>query len=193
MSQKTPEFRKIRRVEIVSPQTDWPDRFEAEAARLRGVFGAQIIAMQHVGSTAIHGISAKPIIDFLIEVRDIVLIDAYNDAMAGLGYEAAGEFGIPGRRFFSRTQGDQRTHNVHIFQTGNPEIKRMLDFRDYLNAHPDRALAYSHLKQDLAVQFPEDISSYTEGKSAFVQETLVLAKAWREQMSVGTLPGGSES
>jgi GrpB-like predicted nucleotidyltransferase (UPF0157 family) len=100
--------------------------------------------------------------------------------MMRLGYQPKGEFGIPGRRFFIKGNDSARTHHVHVFQTGDPEVERHLGFRDYMIAHPQEAQAYHRLKEELAQKFPEDIESYIEGKDGFIKEMNRKAKAWRE-------------
>lgn len=135
-----------------------------------------MVAIEHIGSTAIPGIKAKPIIDILLVVRDIERVDAKNNAMQNLGYEALGEYGIPGRRYFRKRKGEEDTHHVHTFQEGNPEVQRHVLFRDYLRAHADEAQAYTRLKERLAEQFQHDIDVYTEGKSGFIQRIDQLAK-----------------
>lgn len=101
--------------------------------------------------------------------------------MEAIGYEAKGENGIPGRRFFQEG-GDNRTHHVHIYQAGSSEIERHLAFRDYLRTHPDAASEYGKLKRQLAQQFPYDIESYIEGKERLVVKIEQQALRWyREQ------------
>ncbi len=91
--------------------------------------------------------------------------------MEALGYEARGEYGIAGRRFFRRDDkhGD-RTHQVHAFEDGSPQIARHLAFRDYMIAHPETAQEYSDLKRELVAQHPNDIEAYMDGKNEFIQE-----------------------
>jgi len=160
----------MRKVEVVPHSPAWRSQFEVEATAIASVFGPNLVAIHHVGSTAIPGIHAKPIIDLLPEVRDIHQVDQQAADMQSLGYEVLGEFGIPGRRYFRKhnANGD-RSHHVHVFQTGSPEIKRHLAFRDYLIAHPEVAQEYSQLKQKLAQQFPHDIESYMDGKDAWIK------------------------
>lgn len=164
------------KVELHPPNPAWPAMYEAEAARLRGVWGEHLLAMHHAGSTSIPGIMAKPIIDFLVVVDDTRYVDERSDAMIALGYEALLEFGIPGRRFFRRLVEGVRTYNVQVFPAGHIEIARMLDFRDYLRAHPEDAKAYEALKLDLAARFPYDVTTYAEHKSDFVEEILRKAR-----------------
>ncbi len=169
-----------RRVEVVPPDPNWPDMYRAEAHAIASLLGQELMAIHHIGSTAIPGIKAKPAIDIMVEVRVIKKMDDYDDAMIELGYQPMGEYGIPGRRFFRKPDEFTRTHHVHTYGVGHPEIPRHLNFRDYLTAHPGEARAYSRLKEDLARGFPEDTESYTEGKSEFIREVDAKARAWAE-------------
>ena len=155
--------------------------FSAEAAEVTAALGNQVVTIRHIGSTAIPGIKAKPIIDLLVVIRDIERMDDYDETMAELGYEPMGEHGIPGRRFFRKPGKDTRTHHVHVYGRGHPEVSRHLDFREHLRAHPQDAQAYSELKEELAQRFPEDVDRYVEGKSALIEEIDAKARAWRER------------
>ncbi len=167
-----------RKIEVVPHDPAWARLFEREARGLVKVFGPELVAIHHIGSTAIPGIRAKPIIDVLLEVRDIERVDAFNEEMIALGYRPQGEFGIPGRRFFIKGEDAHRTHHLHAFETGSPHIARHLNFRDYLIAHPAEARAYSRLKQRLARQFPHDIEAYMDGKDGLIKEAERKAAAW---------------
>jgi GrpB-like predicted nucleotidyltransferase (UPF0157 family) len=156
-------------VELFPHDPNWAEMYQEEADRLAKLFYAEMVTIHHMGSTAIPAIYAKPIIDILVVVKNIDRIDQYNDQMTSLGYSARGEHGIPGRRYFSKHTQGSRTHHVHIYQAGNPEIERHLQFRDHLINHPDDAQAYSQLKVKLANIFPEDVDRYTEAKSDFIQ------------------------
>jgi GrpB-like predicted nucleotidyltransferase (UPF0157 family) len=171
----------VREVRVVPYGPRWTDEFEREAQRLRAVFGEDLVEVHHVGSTAVPGLAAKPIIDILPVVRDINLVDALNGALAGLGYTARGEFGLPGRRYFTRDENGVRTHNVHVYGSGDPEIERHLAFRDYMAAHPEEARAYGRLKEELARRFPTDLEAYMDGKDAFVQKRERRALAWERE------------
>lgn len=159
----------FRRVELTPHDPNWARLYQEEVGKLADILSHEIIAIHHMGSTAIPGISAKPIIDILVVVTKIDRIDGYNHQMATLGYTQRGEHGIPGRRYFSKDTQGARTHHVHIFQAGNPEIDRHLKFRDHLLLHSDDAQAYSQLKIDLAKIFPEDVDQYTDAKSDFIR------------------------
>ena len=156
--------------------------FTQESARLAGILSTEIVACHHIGSTAIPGILAKPIVDILLEVKDIQRIDSYNDQLIGLSYQPRGEYGIPGRRYFIKEINGLRTYHVHIYQTGNSEIARHINFRNYLIAHPAEAQAYSRLKAELAQQFPQDINSYVEGKTSFIRSVDEKARAHKTDL-----------
>jgi GrpB-like predicted nucleotidyltransferase (UPF0157 family) len=170
-----------RRVEVLPYHHDWPELFEAEASALRQIFGEQIVAVHHFGSTAIPGSSAKPTIDILVIVREIGCADALAARLHAFGYVAVGEYGIPGRRFFYKGSYDLRTHHLHVYQFDNPAILRHIAFRDYLREHPISARAYSRLKEDLARAFPEDMDSYIAGKNDFVRQQEHEALTWWDE------------
>ena len=156
-------------IEVVDYDPTWPQQFQSEAELIKPLFGDNLAALYHIGSTAVPGLSAKPTIDMLLEVKNITLTDTANDAMKNVGYEAWGEYGMPGRRFFIKGK-DKRTHHIHAFQTGNAEIKRHLDYRDYLIANPNAAKEYAALKIRLAENFRNNRRAYVEGKQDFIHE-----------------------
>lgn len=167
----------MRKVEVFPYKDVWRTQFEQEAQKLKQVFGDILLAVHHIGSTSVPGLSAKPIIDLMPVVRKIEDVDAFQPAMEVLGYEARGENGLPGRRYFQKG-GDQRTHHVHIYEKENPEISRHLLFRDYLRCHPARAKVYGDLKEHLARLYPFNIEAYITGKHDLVQELEQEAMQW---------------
>ena len=167
----------MRKVEIRSYSENWIDMFMEEAEKLNVIFEHEMIAIDHIGSTSVPGLKAKPIIDIMAVVKDIHNVDKYNIEMRKIGYVPKGENGIVQRRYFQKG-GDNRTHHVHIYQIGSSEITRHLAFRDYLIAHPDEMKKYGTLKQNLAHQFPYNIDSYIEGKDAFVKDMERKALEW---------------
>ena len=165
---------------MVAHEPEWAKEFEAEAKQIGLALGDLVVGLHHIGSTAIPGICAKPIIDILLEVEDAVELDGRSSTMEGLGYEPMGEFGIPGRRYFRKDSASGvRTHQVHAFGAGSPEIERHLAFRDYMIAHPVEAQMYGCLKQRLALEHPDDIEAYMDGKDSFIKEHEAKAIAWR--------------
>jgi GrpB-like predicted nucleotidyltransferase (UPF0157 family) len=161
----------MRKVEVVPHSPQWRDAFEAEARHVAAALGENAAAIHHIGSTAIPNIYAKPVIDMLVEVRDIAELDGQSSAMESLGYEVMGEFGIPGRRYFRKDMPDgTRTHQIHAFEAGSAEAERHLAFRDYMIVHPGEALMYSELKRKLAEEHSLSVDGYMDGKDAFIKE-----------------------
>lgn len=157
----------------------WPEQFEEAERELEGAIGANLLAIHHIGSTSIPGIYAKPTIDMLGVVADLAALDAAADGLVALGYEARGEFGIPGRRYFPRNNAaDERTHQLHAFRAGSQHIGRHLAFRDFLRAHPDVAQEYSELKRRLATAHMHDREAYMDGKDPFIEETEARSLVW---------------
>jgi GrpB-like predicted nucleotidyltransferase (UPF0157 family) len=170
----------MRHVWVHPPNPQWVKDFEVEAAQIALALGSNVVHIHHIGSTSIPNIYAKPVIDLLVEVNDIGQVDTCNSAMAALGYTAMGEYGIPKRRYFRKdsTEG-VRTHHVHVFGVGSPDVAQHLAFRDFLIAHPDCAQQYSELKRTLAAQYPHDIEEYMDGKDEFIKTMEHRALQWR--------------
>lgn len=132
------------RVFVAPPNAAWPDQFKAEADRVREALGVNVVDIHHIGSTAIPGIFAKPVIDILLVASNLRFLDDCAPDMVRLGYEVMGEFGIPGRRYFRKDSPEGvRTHQVHAFQVGSADIHRHLVFRDYMRSNPSAAASYS--------------------------------------------------
>ena len=174
----------ITKVEVVRHNPRWRDAFEAEAKQVDAALGKNVIAIHHIGSTAIPNIYAKPVVDLLVEVRNITEVDGRRSAMESLGYEVMGEYGIPGRRYFRKDDREGlRTHNIHAFEAGSAEVERHLAFRDYMIAHPGDAQRYSELKRKLAEEHPQSIDGYMDGKDGFIKEIDRKAATWRTSIS----------
>ena len=170
----------MRKVEVVTHNPRWRDAFEAEAKHIAVALGENVVAIHHIGSTAIPDIFAKPVIDLLVEVRDITQVDGQSTAMESLGYEVMGEFGIPGRRYFRKdNQEGIRTYQIHAFESGSTEVERHLAFRDYMIAHSGDAQRYSELKRKLAEEHPQSMDGYMDGKDGFIKEMDRKAAQWR--------------
>ena len=170
----------VQHIVVVPSQEDWPIRYQEEAALLRQILGPELLAIHHIGSTAVPGLEAKPIIDILPVVQEISRVDIYQSPLEAAGYEYLGEFGLPGRRYL-RKGGVERTHQVHFFGVAQAkEIQRHLAVRDYLRSHPQIAAAYGALKEKLTKAFPWDIDGYCQGKAAFMEELEQEALAWQE-------------
>ena len=168
-------------VSIVPHDPHWSSVFADEAKAIRIALGAAAIDIHHIGSTAIPGILAKPIIDILGVVSSLAATDQAAERMHTLGYDAKGENGIPGRRYFRKSdQRGNRTHHLHVFETGSPHIERHLAFRDFLIAHPGKAALYSEAKTVLAGVSPSR-QAYQEGKEPLIAALEQEAIAWRRR------------
>jgi GrpB-like predicted nucleotidyltransferase (UPF0157 family) len=155
------------KVEVVIYNSHWPSMFKREATLINEALGTNCLAIHHIGSTSVPGLCAKPIIDILPVVKNILEVDKATKAMESLGYEAKGECGVAFRRHFIKNR-DVRTHNIHIYEADDPEIDRYLKFRDWMRSHNDDAQAYANLKMELAMKFPNDTLRYYMGKDTLL-------------------------
>lgn len=174
----------MQRVLVVPHNPEWMEEFARESLLVASALGNLMVEIHHIGSTAILNIHAKPVIDMLASVMTIEAVDARRKEFECLGYEVMGEFGIPGRRYFRKdNRNGDRTHQIHIFQSGSPQIGRHLAFRDFMKAHPHFAHQYDALKQRLAAMYPNDIDSYAKGKDSFINEMDAQAATWEANRS----------
>jgi GrpB-like predicted nucleotidyltransferase (UPF0157 family) len=168
----------MRTINLVEHSEKWPTDFEKEVNSIKDILSENLIAAYHIGSTAISGLRAKPVIDILLEVRSLSEVDKRNKRLEEIGYEAKGENGIYGRRFFQKG-GKERTHHIHVFETGSQEIQRHKLFVEFMNAHPDRVAAYEKLKIELAGKYKQEPDKYSEGKAAFIKDIDAEAAVWK--------------
>ncbi|WP_026688504.1 GrpB family protein [Alteribacter aurantiacus] len=166
-----------RKVRVVTYDPAWKDTFAEAELELRTIFEEGDI--HHIGSTSVEGLSAKPIIDILIEVDHIERADEETERMEHHGYVARGEHGIPGRRFFYKGEGEERSLHIHTFEKGSDGAKRHLAFRDYLRSHPDVKEEYGTLKTLLVKKHPESLEDYMDGKDPFIKTVEKEALVWR--------------
>ncbi|MCJ7715025.1 MAG: GrpB family protein [Anaerolineales bacterium] len=170
-----------REVELVPHNPEWSQLADKEAQLILEHLSIPIIGIYHIGSTSIPGIKAKPILDFVMEVEDLDEVIQSIEAIEELGYCSKGEYGIPGRQFFTKDANGERSHHLHVFQKGHPDIERHLVFRDFLRANPDAAREYEIIKEKLAKRFPKQSGDYTEAKSDFILSMDEVAHYWLEQ------------
>tara|TARA_B100000965_G_C19597350_1_gene760865 strand:- start:3167 stop:3721 length:555 start_codon:yes stop_codon:yes gene_type:complete len=163
---------------LVPHRPEWEQLFNHEAARIADCFGNNLLKIEWIGSTAIPGICAKPIIDMIPVVEAMNAVDAITAKMEALGYHAMGAFGMPRRRYFIRIVNKDEGYHVHTFEKNNPEVTRHILFRDYMRAHPDEAKAYGALKEKLGEAFRDDRMAYCHGKTAFIESIDKKALAW---------------
>lgn len=155
---------------VVPHEPNWQTLFSTEREKISLALGLNLLAIHHIGSTAILEIYAKPVIDILAVASDLEHLDACNPAMTQLSYEVKGEFGIVGRRYYGKNINGVRAFQLHAFEHGSPQIVRHLAFRDYLNSHPEDAAAYSELKRKLILEHDGDPEKYMDGKDDFIRE-----------------------
>jgi GrpB-like predicted nucleotidyltransferase (UPF0157 family) len=160
---------------LVPHDPDWACAFEGARAAIMEACCGHVFEVHHVGSTAIPGIAAKPVIDLLALLRRHEDGFSCVSDMAALGFEFGGEAGISGRHYFRK--GEPRTHHVHMYQSDHAEVGRHIRFRDYLRHHPKEASAYEALKHKLAARFGGDTRSYCDAKSEFCTRIEQLALA----------------
>ena len=166
-----------RSVNVIAYDPDWKARFEDEAALLRRAIGPAALRVHHIGSTAVPGLWAKPIIDILVEVSDLSVLDAQLPNLRRLGYRARGENGIAQRRYFTKG-GDERTHHLHAYLPDSDSVLRHLCVRDFLLAHPRAAAEYADIKRACAALHRHDPAAYADAKDAHVQGLELQAMRW---------------
>lgn len=163
-------------VAVADYDAGWPRLFAEERDRLREALGEGIAEIEHIGSTAVPGLAAKPVIDICAGLESADLTGEQIAAVERLGYEYLGELGLPGRLFF-RKGGAASTHHVHAVEWGGEHWHRHLAFRDYLREHPDEARRYAGAKKRLAAEVEHDWYEYVERKNAFTGD--LFERAWR--------------
>ena len=164
-------------VEPHNPQ--WEISAKQTIQKLGDVLGDVAIDIQHIGSTAIKGILAKPIIDIVVGVSDFNDLFALNDVLLTNGFIFRGQ-DIPEQYLYVCGEEDFRTHHIHAVIYDSEAWKNYINMRDYLNCHEEEALGYSELKEVLAKRYPEDRIKYTDSKHEMIREILMKAQEWRD-------------
>ena len=166
-------------VVIVDYDPQWSLLYEQERNRILSVISHRIAAIDHVGSTAVPGLGAKPIIDIIVAVHRLTESAECVPPLQSIGYEyvPAFEAFIPERRYFRKGPWYARTHHLHMVELANEFWERHLLFRDHLRAHPDVAHQYQELKKELAARFGSDRDGYTDAKTSFIESAVAQARA----------------
>jgi GrpB-like predicted nucleotidyltransferase (UPF0157 family) len=168
-----------RVVEIVPYDPTWPELFDAERGRLAEVLPTAS-SIEHIGSTSVPGLAAKPIIDVLVVVPEVAKIASDVEALARIGYvfrpSAFAE--DPQHLFFVKNTDGRRTHHLHVFGASAPHPHDNRTFRDYLRAHPDVARRYEEAKRRAADAHPDSRARYGEAKEGVMVELLTEARKW---------------
>ena len=138
---------------------------------LEPALGQLAMRIEHVGSTSVEGLSAKPIIDIDVVIKDYTVFEEVVSALETIGYRHEGDLGIAGREAFKYKGKDHlRKHHLYVCPEDSSELKRHIAFRDYLRTHSDAVLEYSRIKEEGAKLYPNDIDRYIEHKSPFIEK-----------------------
>lgn len=165
-------------VRIVEYDPAWPEMAAAEVARIADAVGEAVVRIDHVGSTAVPGLVAKPIVDLQLAVADVDARSLYVEQLEGLGYLFAPDPASPDFHFFGLPAARPRSHHLHVCAAGSEHERRHLAVRDYLRAHPDEVSAYAERKRELVARAPGDRLAYIEGKDDYVAALERRALAW---------------
>jgi len=168
---------KHRVIDVVDYDPNWINIFETEKILLTSVIGKNAVLIEHIGSTTVKGLAAKPVIDILVEVKNLLDLDKYNEQIATLGFVVKGENGISGRRYFQKG-GQKRSHHVHAFQSGDFNLIRHRAFKEYLIAHPWASSEYGQVKKEARLKSDNNIHIYMALKNEFIQKYEKLAVEW---------------
>ncbi len=163
---------------IVDYDANWSSQYEQEKSRILDALSDTVTDIQHIGSTSVPGLAAKPIIDIILGLEKIPPLSNQIVSLEALGYFYYGEFGIPGRHYFRR--GMPRTHQIHAVQKNSDFWQRHILFRDFLRSHPQAAQQYETLKRKLAAEFRNDRDRYSDSKTPLIEQLLIQAKAWQQ-------------
>jgi GrpB-like predicted nucleotidyltransferase (UPF0157 family) len=164
------------RIELVEYNPQWPAVFQAESERIRAACGPALAAVEHIGSTALPGVAAKPVLDLMLGVERLEDADELVAPMRGLGYEYAGRYEAFGRFSFVLREHGRRVSHAHGFVVNGRHWRRHLFFRDHLRTHPAAAARYEALKRKLAARHEDDREAYSDGKAPFLRSIEALAR-----------------
>ena len=160
-----------KQVVVLPYDEQWEHDFAKIRAELTDALGRLAIGIEHVGSTSVQGLSAKPIIDIDVVIKDYTVLEDVVSALGEIGYQHEGNLGIAGREAFKYDGKDHlKKHHLYVCPEDSPELRRHIAFRDYLRAHPEAVREYSRIKEEGAKQYPDDMERYIEHKSPFIEK-----------------------
>lgn len=162
-------------VELTEYDPAWREAYRVEIDRLEAIAGGRFLGYEHVGSTAIEGMPAKPVVDLIALVDDLDEARSVIPVLEDHGYESRPGDDVRGRLFLARGPPSNRTHYLSIAERGGRFLLENVTFRDYLRDHPDVAEEYAALKREAAAEHPDDRDPYTEAKAPFVEAILERA------------------
>ncbi|MRG87199.1 GrpB family protein [Salinibacillus xinjiangensis] len=155
---------------------DWPKQYEYEKKRILDAVGDNVLGIEHIGSTSINGLEAKPIIDILLGVHKLDEVPRLIRPLSEVNYEYVPKLELKDRRFFRKGLWGQGTCHLHIVEYNSNEWMDKLQFRDYLRTHPEAAVEYASLKKELATKYKYDRPTYTQKKEPFIHRILQKTK-----------------
>ncbi|MEM9540459.1 MAG: GrpB family protein [Cyanobacteria bacterium P01_E01_bin.42] len=164
------------RIEICEYDPSWAKAFRDYAFTLQSVLGQLAMSIEHIGSTSVVGLAAKPIIDIDIAISSRLLLQETIAQLAKLNYTHQGNLEIPGREAFIQPQGTKQ-HHLYVCSVDTPNLHNHLIFRDYLRTHPDTVQEYGNLKKQLVQECGGDRNAYTMAKTEFIESILAKADA----------------
>lgn len=165
------------KVDLYEYRSEWKTDYLQEEERLKEIFEGYYVDIQHVGSTSIPGMCAKPIIDIVVGLIRLGDGERFIATMEKFGYHYKGHTGISNRYFFSKGRVDYRTHHIHLVQYKDENWMNQIVFRDYLKNHPKSVEEYTRIKCDLQVKYMNDREMYTNLKSRFIREIIEIGKS----------------
>lgn len=172
----------MAKVIVVDYDPSWPDTFEHLRAGIWPHIRDVATAVEHVGSTSVPGLAAKPVIDMTVVVPTAPAMEAVIDRLGKIGYRHRGDLGIPGREAFACPEGTP-AHHLYACVAGNDGLRNHLTLRDHLRSDPEALREYCRLKRELALQFADDIDGYIDGKTEFILSILARAGFTDDQLS----------
>jgi len=161
---------------IVDYDPRWPEEFARLCDRAQSALGELAVSIEHVGSTAVPGLPAKPVIDMVVAIASDDDLPEAIERLEAIGYRARGDLDVPGREAFSWPEGESR-HHLYVSPSSSEELRAQITFRDVLRSDPGLAAAYVALKRELAARYRDDRPSYTDGKNDFIAAALASSIA----------------
>ncbi|PEZ50887.1 hypothetical protein CN367_01705 [Priestia megaterium] len=165
-----------KQVVIEKYTSNWALSFKEEQKFLRGIMSNKAISIEHIGSTSVKGLGAKPILDIMVGVRNLEEVDDFIEPLGNIGYEHVFHREFPNRRFFRKGLWRAGTHHLHIYKYESEEWNNNILFRDYLRKYTDIRDQYNQLKLKLAQKYTFDRGAYTEAKAPFITDVIQKAK-----------------
>ena len=181
----------MKQIRVVDYDSQWPQRFAALKNRLQAAVGEWVVSIEHVGSTSVPGLAAKPILDIDLIIASPAVLPQVIAGLAELGYSHVGDRGVPGREAFKQPDSEPR-HHLYVCLQGCSALANHLTIRDHLRSHPEDVKAYGALKKQLAETFAYDIDGYVDGKTDLLMDILIRAgfsPAWLDEIrGINQLP-----